>query len=81
MVVAHQERVDSPSQFGIGRALTVQDGGAGRGLIAFDGGKEDGLNTLRVDAPWHGSRKQFLPEKRYLFDRSQNHDHFPFGLI
>ena len=51
LVVAPQERLDPPPQLRIGRALTIQHGGAGRRLVAFDGREEHGLNTLRVE--WH----------------------------
>ena len=49
LVVSPQERLDPPPQLRIGRALTIQDGGAGRGVVAFDGRQEHGLNTLRVE--------------------------------
>ncbi len=37
MVEGRQERFDPLPQLRIGRALTVQEGGASRGLMAFDG--------------------------------------------
>ncbi len=49
LVVSPQERLDPSPQLRIGRALTIQDGGAGRGLVAFDGRQEHGLNTFRVE--------------------------------
>ena len=49
LVVSRQERLDPLPQLGIGRALTVQDGGAGRGLVAFDSRQEHSVNMFRVE--------------------------------
>lgn len=49
LVMSPQERLDSPPQLPIGRALTIEDGGTVRRRLAFNGRPEHGLDAIQVE--------------------------------